>query len=84
MANLTVRNIPKEHYAVLKRDAKRNGRSLNAEVLALLADKAQMAQRRVRAAKAMDEIDRIREEIARKHPHQPDSAELIREDRDSR
>jgi plasmid stability protein len=84
MPNLTVRNIPKEHYIVLKRDARRNRRSLNAEVLAILADKAEMAQRRTQAAKVMAEIDRIREEIARKYPGQPDSVDLIREDRDHR
>jgi plasmid stability protein len=84
MPNVTVRRIPKDAYAVLKRDAKRHRRSLNAEILALFADKAEMARRRASAAKAMTEIDRIREEIARKYPNQPDSAELIREDRDSR
>lgn len=84
MPNVTVRRIPKDVYAGLKRDAKRRRRSLNAEILALFADKAEMTRRRARAAKAMAEIDRIREEIARKYPNQPDSAELIREDRDSR
>jgi hypothetical protein len=32
----------------------------------------------------MKRIDKIREEIARKYPNQPGSADLIREDRDSR
>lgn len=81
MPNLTVRNIPKEVYALLKKEAKRQNRSLNAEVLAILADKAEMARRRANAAKAMAEIDRIREEIAEKYPNQPDSVELLREDR---
>ncbi len=84
MPNLTVRRIPKDVYAVLRRDAKRHGRSLNAEVLATLADKAEMARRRAGAAKAMEEIAELRKEIARKYPNQPDSADLIREDRDSR
>lgn len=84
MSNLTVRNIPEKHYALLKRHARRNRRSLNAEVLAMLADKAEMARRRASAGKAMKELDRMRDEIARKHPNQPDSVELIREDRDSR
>lgn len=81
MPNLTVRNIPKEVYALLKKEAKRQNRSLNAEVLAILADKVEMARRRANAAKAMAEIDRIREEIAEKYPNQPDSVELLREDR---
>jgi plasmid stability protein len=84
MPDLTVRKIPKDVYAVLRRDAKRHGRSLNAEVLAMLADKAEMARRRAEAAKAMQEIGKLREEIARKYPNQPDSVALIREDRESR
>lgn len=84
MPNLTVRNIPKNIYTVLKQDAKRHGRSLNAEVLAMFADKAEMARRRAQAAKVMLKLDRIREEIAHEFPNQPDSADLIREDRDSR
>lgn len=84
MRNLTVRRIPKDIYAVLRRDAKRHGRSLNAEILAMLADKADMARRRARAAEAMKRLDVLRAEIARKYPNQPDSTALIREDRDSR
>jgi plasmid stability protein len=81
---LTVRNIPKKDYTVLKADARRNRRSINAEVLEMLADKADMARRRASAAKAMHELDKLREEVSRKYPHQPDSVDLIREDRDSR
>jgi plasmid stability protein len=84
MPNLTVRNIPKDVYAVLRQDAKRHGRSLNAEILAVLSDKADMARRRAEAAKVIPELRKMREEMARKYPNQPDSAELIREDRDSR
>ena len=84
MPNLTVRNIPKGDYALLKADAKRNRRSVNAEVLAIFADKAGMARRRMQAAKVWPRIRRLSEEIARKYPNQPDSTELIREDRDSR
>ncbi|MGA3165388.1 MAG: hypothetical protein ABSF14_04650 [Terriglobia bacterium] len=84
MPNITVRNIPEADYSVLRRDAKRHGRSLNAEFLAMLADKKEMARRRAGAARAMKRIDKIREEIAKKYPNQPDSVDLIREDRDSR
>lgn len=84
MANLTVRKIPKDIYAALKQDAKRHRRSLNAEILAMLADKAEMARRRVQAARVIPELRRLRAEIARKYPPQPDSADLIREDRDNR
>ncbi len=50
----------------------------------MLSDKADMARGRRRAAKALKELDKLREEIALKYPNQPDSVELIREDRDSR
>ncbi|MGD0459341.1 MAG: hypothetical protein ABSC21_16535 [Terriglobia bacterium] len=84
MANLTVRNIPEKDCAELQQDAKQNRRSINAEILRLLADKAGMNRRRRHAARVMKRIDKIREEIARKYPNQPDSVDLIREDRDSR
>jgi plasmid stability protein len=84
MPSLTVRNIPKGDYAALKADAKRNRRSMNAEILAMFADKANMAQRRASAAKAMKELDKLRDKVSRKYPNQPDSVDLIREDRDGR
>lgn len=84
MANLTVRNIPEKDYTELQLDARQNRRSINAEVLSLVADRAEMNRRRRHAAKAMKRINKIREEIARKYPNQPDSVDLIREDRDSR
>jgi plasmid stability protein len=84
MPNLTVRNIPDSVYATLQSDARRNRRSLNAEILAILADKAEMARRRARAAEAMKRLDILQAELARDYPNQPASADLIREDRDSR
>jgi len=84
MPNITVRNIPEKHYAELQRDARQNHRSVNAEILTLLADRVEMNRRRRVAARAMKRIDKIREEIARKYPNQPDSVDLIREDRDAR
>lgn len=84
MPNLTVRNISRNAHAALKRDAKRHQRSLNAEVIATLEHKAGMARRRVRAMKAMKRLDKLQAELARDYPNQPDSADLIREDRDSR
>jgi plasmid stability protein len=84
MPNFTVRNIPKEDYAELQQDAMKNRRSVNSEVLRILADKAEMNRRRRQASKVLTRLDRIRKEIAREHPNQPDSVDLIREDRDSR
>jgi hypothetical protein len=79
-----VRNIPEKDYAELRQDAKQNRRSINAEILGLLADKAAMNRRRRHAAKVMKRIVKIREGLATRFPNQPDSADLIREDRDSR
>ena len=84
MPNFTVRNIPKEDYAELQQGAMKNRRSVNSEVLRILADKADMNRRRRQASKVLARLDRIRNEIAREHPNQPDSVDLIRENRDSR
>jgi plasmid stability protein len=84
MPNLTVRNIPKDLYKRMKESAKRRGRSLNAEILAILSDEDGWTRRRLAIAETIPELRRMREEIARKYPNAPDSVELIREDRDSR
>lgn len=85
MANLTVRNIPEKDYAELQQDAKQNRCSINAEILSLLADKAEMNRRRRRhAAKAMKRVDKLWKRVGHKYPNQPDSVDLIREDRDGR
>ncbi len=83
MANLTVRNIPEKDYAELQQDAKQNRRSINAQILSLLADKAEMNRRRRHAAKAMRRIDKLWKGIGQNYPNQPDSTALIREDRDN-
>jgi plasmid stability protein len=84
MPNLTVRRIPKEVYRRLKVTAKRNHRSLNAEILAVLTDEDAWALRRLQIAAVLPELAKAREEIAREFPNAPESVELIREDRDSR
>jgi plasmid stability protein len=79
MPSLTVRNIPRGDYGALRAGAKRDRRSINAEVLAIFADKADMARRRASAAKVMKDLDKLREEISRKYPSQPGSVDLIAE-----
>jgi hypothetical protein len=37
--NLTIRNMPEKEYAALRKDAERSGRSLNAEILALIYER---------------------------------------------
>jgi len=84
MPNLMVRNIPRETYKRMRARAKNLGRSLNAEILDILAEKDGWEIRRREIAKVLPEIRRVREDIAREHPDAPDSVTLIREDRDSR
>ncbi len=84
MPNLTVRKIPKDTYKRLKESARRNRRSLNAEILAVLSDEDGWKLRRLQIAAVMPELDKARAELARKYPNAPDSVGLIREDRDSR
>jgi len=50
----------------------------------MFAGRADMARRRASAGKAMKELDKLRKEISRNYPNQPDSVDLIREDRDRR
>lgn len=84
MANLTVRNIPRDLYKRLKGNARRNRRSLNAEIVAILGDEDGWIRRRLEIAAVLPELDRAREEFAKKYGELSDSVNLIREDRDSR
>ncbi len=76
MANLTIRNVDDHVVERLKKRAKDNGRSLEAELRELLK---QAANR-----KSPEELLAIADRIAAMTPDVPqtDSAELLREDRD--
>jgi len=84
MPNVVVRNIPERDYTELRQDAKQNRRSINAEILSLLADKAAMNRRRRRMKRAIRKLARLREEVSKKYPVNYEMWELIREDRDTR
>ncbi|MGO8791358.1 MAG: FitA-like ribbon-helix-helix domain-containing protein [Terriglobia bacterium] len=84
MPNLTIRNIPRETYRRLRGRAETRGRSLNAEILSILADEDSWEIRRREMSEVLPKLRRLRAKIAREFPHAPDSAALIREDRDSR
>lgn len=58
--------------------------SLNAEVVAILADEDACVRRRLQIAATLPELDKARAELARKYPGAAESVELIREDRDGR
>jgi plasmid stability protein len=84
MPTTTVRNIPEKDYALLKLEARQHRSSINSEILDAIRNKTEELKRRKRASRAMARIDRLRAEIAKKYPNQPDSVDLIREDRDNR
>ncbi len=79
MATLHLRNVPTRVYERLRRRAKQNGRSMNAEAVALLEE---VVERDARAATITDELRRLAYEI-----NLPDDAakpeEIIREMRDA-
>jgi plasmid stability protein len=84
MPNLTVRNIPERTYKRLRARARSYRRSLNAEILDILAEKDSWEMRRLEIAKVLPELRLMREEIAREHPNAPNSVNLIREGRGRR
>jgi plasmid stability protein len=84
MPDFVVRNIPEETYRQLQERAKQHKRSLNSELLEVLGNEAQQAQRRRRMKRAIRKLDRLREEVSKKYPVNYEMWELIREDRDTR
>ena len=78
--NITVKNIPDPVYETIKKEAKRKGRSLNAEIIKLLEAEAAQAERRRDLLALRKDLDRF----AARLPPMEDSAPLIREDRESR
>lgn len=84
MANVTIRGVPKRVHEALRASAKKHYRSLNGELLHILAYHARRERGWQQFERDRPRMDRLREEIARKYPNAPDSVELIREDRDSR
>jgi hypothetical protein len=76
--NVTLKNVPEPVYEVMKREAKRNGRSLNAELIRALEDKVAEAKRRQRIGGLLEKVKRFRASL----PPMPDSAPIIRRERD--
>jgi plasmid stability protein len=77
---LYVRNVPNRIYEVLERRAQQNGRSLNAEALAILRREAAREQDARQIARRLAELAA---EI-NLPPDAPRPEDLIREDRDNR
>jgi plasmid stability protein len=77
MASLTIRRLDDQVYDALKARARRNGRSLEAEVREILSD---------RARSKADLVERLRafqDKMVAKHGVLPDSTPLIREMRET-
>ena len=76
--NITVKNIPEPVYRAIKREAKKNRRSLNAQIIEALEAEAAEAERRRRLSNLRKELERFRAAL----PPLDDSAPLIRRDRE--
>ena len=75
--NITVKNIPDSTYRVMKREAKRKRRSLNAEIIQVLETEAAETERRRQLSSLREKLDRFAASL----PPLDDSAPLIRADR---
>jgi hypothetical protein len=76
--NITVKNLPEPVYRVMKREAKRNRRSLNAEIIQALETAAAEAETRGQLGSLRHELERFAASVA----PLADSAPLIRRDRE--
>ena len=75
--DVTVKNIPGAVYLAIKREAKRNPRSLNAEIIRALEQEAAEAERR----RSLNDLRKELEPFRSSFPPLDDSASLIRLDR---
>ena len=75
--DITVKRIPTSVYRAIKREAKQQGRSLNAEIIRALEAEAAEVDRRRRLGALRKELD----QFAGSLPPLDDSAPLIRRDR---
>ena len=75
--NITVKNIPDSIYRVMKREAKRERRSLNAQIIQVLETEGAEAARRRQLSNLRKELERFAASL----PPLDDSVPLIRGDR---
>ena len=76
--NITLKNVPEPVYRVIKREAKKNRRSLNAQIIQTLETEAADAERRRLKSSKRKELERFVASL----PLLDDSAPLIRQDRE--
>lgn len=75
--DITVKRIPEAIYRVIKREAKKQGRSLNAEIIRTLESAAAEVERRHRLGALRKELDRFANSL----PTLNNSAPIIRRER---
>ena len=76
--NLTLKNVPENLYEGLKRAAAEQGRSLNAQIIRILASESGELERRRKMRESRKEL----EQFVRSLRKMRSSVPLIREDRD--
>jgi hypothetical protein len=76
--NITLKNVPETVYRVMKREAKEQGRSLNAQIVRALESEAAEVERRRRLAGARKDLARFAASL----PPMDDSTPLIRQGRE--
>ncbi|MDR7487171.1 MAG: Arc family DNA-binding protein, partial [Armatimonadota bacterium] len=79
MPTLTIRNLPADVYARLRERARRNRRSVTQEAAMIIEEALRQAEA---ASNPWAQVDRIRESVRSRYGSFPDSATLIREDRE--
>lgn len=82
MPTLNIRNVPDRVVRTLKRRARENGRSLNAEVVAALKDYDERHNDRAALRRQFEELRR--EDLPPRPPGAPTPEEMIRAGRDDR
>jgi hypothetical protein len=75
--NITLKNVPDKVYRTVKRAAKEQGRSLNAQIIQLLEAEAVESERRRKSRQWRAEFERFRKSL----PPMDDSTALIRQER---
>jgi hypothetical protein len=77
---ITLKNVPDEVYRALKRAAKEQGRSLNAQIIHTLEAEAALLERRRKLPELIKQLDRF----AKSLPLMDESTPLIRQERQRR
>jgi hypothetical protein len=78
--NITLKNVPDRIYRIIKRAAKEQGRSLNAQIIHILELQTAHLERRRRLPQLIEKLNRFAASL----PPMNDSTLMIREERQRR